>query len=57
MNHKKNGPNKGAGRRLAARLKELGQRPPPQDLVDKLNHKDEKKKVALPADPIKELDI
>ncbi|MCO5114322.1 MAG: hypothetical protein M9899_09105 [Bdellovibrionaceae bacterium] len=40
-------PKKGAGRRLAQKLKELGQQKPPQTLIDKING-DEKKKVAAP---------
>lgn len=34
-------PQKGAGRKWAARLKELGKQPPPKDLMDKINE-DEK---------------
>ncbi len=57
---KKRGPVKGAGRKWAARLKELGKQPPPQDLVDKINgttspshppkntEADENKKIAQP---------
>lgn len=40
-------PKKGAGRRLAQKLKELGQQKPPQTLIDKING-DDKKKVAVP---------
>jgi hypothetical protein len=57
MEKKKNGPQKGAGRKWAARLKELGQRPPPKDLVDKINEKDEQKKSANPAQTPQDLDI
>jgi hypothetical protein len=34
---KVNLPKKDAGRKLAARLKELGKQQPPKDLVDKIN--------------------
>jgi hypothetical protein len=44
---KVNIPQKGAWRKLAKRLKDLGERQPPQDLVDKINGvKEEKKKIA-----------
>jgi hypothetical protein len=36
MDKKVNIPKKGAGRRLAARLNELGKQRPPQSLVDKI---------------------
>ena len=58
MKEKKvNIPKKGAGRRLANRLEELGQQPPPKDLIDKINQKDEKKKVAQPKSATKDLEI
>jgi hypothetical protein len=58
---KKSGPIKGAGRKWAARLKKLGNQPPPQDLVDNLNGKispdpspektsENQKKIAQPRD-------
>jgi len=31
-------PKKGSGRRLAERLKQLGQQKPPQSIVDKINN-------------------
>ena len=34
---KTNLPKKGAGRKLAARLKELGKRKSPKDMVNKIN--------------------
>lgn len=34
---KPNLPQLGAGRKWAARLKALGQRPPPKSLIDKIN--------------------
>lgn len=49
-------PQKGAGRKWAARLKELGKQKPPKDLVDKIN-KDEGKKVASPAKSKKDLEL
>lgn len=38
MKKKINIPKKGAGRKWAARLKELGQQAPPQELIDIVNH-------------------
>jgi cytidylate kinase len=52
MKEKKNLPQKRASRRLAEKLKEQGNRPPPQAIIDQLNReefKDENKKVALPS--------
>jgi hypothetical protein len=49
-------PQKGAARKWAARLKELGNQAPPQDLVDKINYGDEeKKKIAKPDQAEKDL--
>ena len=42
-NKKINIPQKGAGRRLADRLKKLGQRKPPEELLKKINQEDRKK--------------
>ncbi len=56
MGEKKNVPKKGAGRKWAQKLKELGNQTPPQDLVNKIN-KDENKKVAVPNSNPKDLDI
>ncbi len=47
---------KGAGRKWAQKLKELGRQSPPQGLVDKINQV-EKKKVAVPSGDSKELDV
>ncbi|MBY0384552.1 hypothetical protein K2X05_05285 [bacterium] len=44
---KKNIPQKGASKRLAEKLKKLGQQRPPQSLIDKING-DAKTKVASP---------
>ncbi len=44
---KTNLPKKGAGRKLAARLKDLGKQQPPKDIVNKINGgEEEKKKIA-----------
>ncbi len=44
---KTNLPKKDAGRKLAARLKKLGEQQPPKDLVNKINYgEDEQKKIA-----------
>lgn len=51
MEKKRNVPQKGAGRRLAEKLKKLGQQPPHQTLIDKING-DDKKKVACPVSPV-----
>ena len=57
MDKKKiNIPQKGAGRKWATRLKELGKQSPPKDLIDKINE-DEKKKVAVSVDPKQDLDL
>jgi len=58
MDKKKiNIPQKGAARKWAARLKELGNQAPPQDLVDKINNGDkQKKKIAGPDHVEKDLD-
>lgn len=46
---KVNIPKKGAWKKLADRLEEIGKRKPPQDLVDKINGKPEEKKIAASA--------
>ncbi len=56
MDKKINIPKKGAAKRLAQKLKELGQRPPPEELVRKINQAD-KKKVAIPLRNSKDLDL
>lgn len=40
MKKKVNLPKKDAGRRLAARLKDLGKQPPPKNIVNKINSGD-----------------
>lgn len=57
MNKKINIPKKGASRKWAQRLKELGQRRPPKDLVDKINRDAENKKSAMPVEPQRDLDV
>jgi len=44
MKVKKNLPQKGAARKWAARLKELGKQAPPKNLVDKINNGNKQKK-------------
>lgn len=56
MGEKKKGPQKGAGRRLAARLKELGQRKPPQRLIDAIN-RIAAKQAAMATKAEKDLDV
>jgi hypothetical protein len=56
MEKKVNIPKKGAGRRLAQKLKDLGKQRPPEDLMKKINQ-EENKKVAAPVTLPKELDI
>jgi hypothetical protein len=56
MEKKVNIPKKGAGKRLAQKLKDLSKQPPPEDLLKKINQ-DENKKVAIPQTQPKELDI
>ena len=41
-------PKKGAGRKWASRLEELGKRKPPRDLVKKINDPNNQKQVAKP---------
>ena len=57
MNEKRKGPKKGAGRRLAARLKELAEKNPPDELVKKINETNDNKKVAKPTKRPVDLDI
>lgn len=46
----KNIPQKGAAKKWSKRLKELGNQPPPQDIVDRLNGaKKGEKKIAKPS--------
>ena len=54
---KVNKPKKGAARKWAQRLKELGEQRPPQDLIDKLNETEEQKKIAKPSVPRKDMDL
>ena len=56
MEKKVNIPKKGAGRKWANRLEELGRQQPPKGLMDKIN-KDDKKKVASPRQTPKDLDV
>ncbi|MGE4131964.1 MAG: hypothetical protein AB7F86_10020 [Bdellovibrionales bacterium] len=49
MTERKRGPKKGAGRKWANKLKELGKQPPPQDLVNKINEEQPKKIAAAPS--------
>jgi len=56
MDNKKNIPQKGAAKKWSQRLKEVGQQSPPKDLMEKLNEKDEKKKVAI-SRTSKDLDV
>lgn len=51
MGEKARVPRTGAGQRLAKKLNELGQQPPPESLVNKIS-REEKKKVASQACPL-----
>ena len=53
MTKEKKIPKKGAGRKWAARLKELAERDPPPSLVKKINAR----KVAKPTQKHKDLDL
>lgn len=55
-NKKVNLPKKGAGRKWAKRLEELGKQSPPEDLMKKIN-KLEDKKIAAPNKKPQDLDI
>lgn len=56
---KVNLPKKDAGRKLAARLKDLGKQPPPKEIVNKINDGDvEQKKIAAsPRRPQRDLNL
>lgn len=54
MKEKKHGPKKGAAKKWSERLKQIGQRTPPEDLLKILNETEKQKKSASPA---KDLDI
>jgi hypothetical protein len=57
MDKKKvNVPQKGAARKWAKKLEDLGKQSPPEDLMRKINS-DEKKKVAVPPKPSKDMDL
>lgn len=56
MEKKVNIPKKGAGRRLAQKLRNLGRQSPPEDFMKKINKEDDKK-VAVPATIPNDLDI
>lgn len=43
MSQEQKGPKKGAARKWSQRLKELGQRPPPKDLLEKIKKKDQER--------------
>ncbi len=57
MNKKINIPKKGASRKWAQKLKELGQQPPPKDLMEILNRVEKPKKVAVPRTKTEDMDI
>lgn len=62
MNNKLNGIKKGAFEKLSKRLKELGQRKPPKELMDILNQTEnpkvpKDKKIAIPKAKINDLDV
>ena len=50
-------PKKGAGRKWASRLKELGEKEPPEALVKKINEADGEKQVARPASKTRDIEI
>ena len=52
-------PKKDAGRKLAARLKDLGKQQPPKDIVNKINGGDveQKKIAAAPRRPQRDVDL
>lgn len=57
MDKKKvNVPQKGAAKKWSKKLEDLGKQSPPEDLMKKINS-DEKKKVAVPRKPSKDLDL
>lgn len=55
MEKKKHGPKKGAVRKWSEKLKQLGEQPPPKDLMEILNQSEKPKKSAsLKRRPTKE---
>ena len=57
MEQKKiNYPKKGAARKWSKRLEELGNQPPPEELMKKINRQDEKK-IASPENKSTDLDV
>lgn len=57
MEKKKKGPKKGAARKWSERLKQIGEQPPPTDLMEILNQTEKPKKIAKPQAPQSDLDI
>ena len=57
MNKKINIPKKGASRKWAQKFKELGQQPPPKDLMEIFNRVEKPKKVAVPRTKTEDMDI
>ena len=54
---KVNIPKKGAARKWLQRLKELTEQEPHEDLLKKINEKEDDKKVARPQEKPKDLDL
>ncbi len=57
MNNKKHGPKKGAAKKWSERLKQIGEQPPPEDLMKILNQTEKPKKTAKPAIPNKDMEV
>jgi hypothetical protein len=57
MEKKKHGPKKGAARKWSEKLKQLGEQPPPRDLMAILNQTEKSKKSASPTTRPTDLDV
>ncbi len=57
MEKKVNVPKKGAAKKWAQKLREIGQQPPSKELMEILNKVEKPKKVALPRSKNKDLDV
>lgn len=57
MEKKKNGPKKGAAKKWSERLKQIGEQPPPKELMEILNQTEKPKKTAKSRTPQSDLDV
>ncbi|MBN8538043.1 MAG: hypothetical protein J0M15_13395 [Deltaproteobacteria bacterium] len=57
MNKTKQGPKKGAAKKWSERLKKIGEKTPPEDLMKILNETEKPAKSATPQKPPSDLEI